>query len=1315
MTRYDKEYAQELWQDHINELPPKYRDGSLIFTYYASFTGIFSPDMLNLLWLNFQDYKKGQQLQSIPTIAVSDLIQSNICQEVALKLYELDKDVSQYLRDKINNLCKERELSLLYNWGDIASFTLQFADNYYKRPSKRHLYSIYRIKSLFVLDKGKATEEIRTVVDNINKSDRAKSDDYQILIQLAENQSQRINSEQSQDKLPTFSLKDEEGIEILDQRLKDRILKIIDPYDGKTEEDTKLVKELIEENLKSKNPYLELGNCGLDGTEDILEMLSQCLHLETLILSNEWAEYKRETDCLILMSSKNNGLSNSLIQIPNHLPKNLKSLILAGDEKNPGHIQNLTPLSHLTLLHTLDLRFNEVQNLSPLSNLSQLQKLYMEHNHIQDITVIASLKKLQELNLRKNQLQDISILSQNINLIYLDLSSNNPDNIEYLQFLLQLEILYLEYNQVKDITFLGSIIRLKHLYLRGNQIEEFPITLIDELTSLEHLILCENPIQNIPMIIFNRCKNCLPDLKNHISSNLLKPIQVLYIEQELQIELQEGNLDKIMGLRESRNNFIMNEKGEIVALNLSWNKISDLTFLSELKALTHLDLGGNQIEDISPLTSLINLRVLILARNNIANPKPLKSLVNVEIIYLDVNKIYVITNDFLLKLSRLNELYLKGNPIQNVPPKIFDKSSNCLEELRTHFSNNIDENELIVEIKAYRKALKSNPNNFDLLNLLGVAYSKSGDTESAVFTYQKAIEVNPNQYIALHNLAELYHRKEDKKLALELYQRVLKISPNFDEALNGIGVVYYDEKNYNSAIQFFQKALAINPKSYRTAYNLGNAYYQLGQIDFAFEYLQRSLSINPNYAEALNNLGQVYEKRGDLKQATEVYQRALSVKPEYLSPSRNLASVYSRQKEFSQAILILKKALETYPNSQELYNDLGLVYLEKGDIDKSVNNFKQALKIEPSYKEAIINLSKSYQATSLQKTRDIAEHFNMILSTFRRYVKKRVITPHSVSVANNEANLYNKHYVAIRLEIFTILKNNQVTISEIGNFLADRFGERDELLQEFLNDKSEEQIAKEAINEFKSKKLTDLSEQNTDSQTQNKILGREVSNDSRARRSSGSSMKKPEVIIVENASSQKSHSRDRIKQIITISKELPEIEKRAIISTYYESHFDSLTAFATRKLGDKDSAQSVVQDSFNVLLKRILEKDEYVYDLKQYMITIILMNIRGLQRRYLERPHSDLDDVEGYIEPDENQIERYETNNVLQEIVNQAQLNEDQLTLLECLLKGYNPQEIVNTMNLASKEEYRKARFSLIRKLKTTAAKMGINSFENFF
>lgn len=145
---------------------------------------------------------------------------------------------------------------------------------------------------------------------------------------------------------------------------------------------------------------------------------------------------------------------------------------------------------------------------------------------------------------------------------------------------------------------------------------------------------------------------------------------------------------------------------EILVLNL--NKIEDISPLSLLKNLYKLDLSQNNISDISSLANLKKLEVLNLCANNIYDTSSLSNLENLEFLYLNnfmfdsfgrhnknqikdivplkrlkklieldlsYNKIQNISLDFLLALPNLKKLRIAGNPIQNIPKEIFNKSS----------------------------------------------------------------------------------------------------------------------------------------------------------------------------------------------------------------------------------------------------------------------------------------------------------------------------------------------------------------------------------------------------------------------------------------------------------------------------------------------------------------------------------------------------------------------------------------------------------------------------------------------------------------
>jgi internalin A len=101
-------------------------------------------------------------------------------------------------------------------------------------------------------------------------------------------------------------------------------------------------------------------------------------------------------------------------------------------------------------------------------------------------------------------------------------------------------------------------------------------------------------------------------------------------------------------------------------LNLSSEKIRDISPLSPLTNLTSLDLYNNNISDISPLSPLTNLTTLILYGNEVRDISPLYSLTNLTSLYLNNNQIRDISP--LSLLTNLTSLSLRDNQISDISP-----------------------------------------------------------------------------------------------------------------------------------------------------------------------------------------------------------------------------------------------------------------------------------------------------------------------------------------------------------------------------------------------------------------------------------------------------------------------------------------------------------------------------------------------------------------------------------------------------------------------------------------------------------------------
>ena len=94
----------------------------------------------------------------------------------------------------------------------------------------------------------------------------------------------------------------------------------------------------------------------------------------------------------------------------------------------------------------------------------------------------------------------------------------------------------------------------------------------------------------------------------------------------------------------------------------------DLTLLAGCINLTYLDLSGNRISDISPLAGLSHLKTLRLFENKTTDISPLGSLVNLQQLDLQHNRIVDI--EPLSGLIQIEKLYLNHNQIVDLKPLV---------------------------------------------------------------------------------------------------------------------------------------------------------------------------------------------------------------------------------------------------------------------------------------------------------------------------------------------------------------------------------------------------------------------------------------------------------------------------------------------------------------------------------------------------------------------------------------------------------------------------------------------------------------------
>ncbi|MGD1890815.1 MAG: COR domain-containing protein [Cyclobacteriaceae bacterium] len=285
---------------------------------------------------------------------------------------------------------------------------------------------------------------------------------------------------------------------------------------------TDQAQKLIEECLESQSTYLDLGNCGITDLNELPELFA-CAHVETLILSNKWFEWKSGSGKFVRKQSRNSGSANRLSSVPLDIKvlTNLTKFICSESwESKNWDIDNISFVQFFPQLKTLNLRNNKIQDLSPLQGLKDLQTLILGFNRIQNLSPLQGLKDLKTLDLRGNQIQDLSSLQELTDLETLNLGFNRIQDKDtlILRCLRNLKMLNLRGNQIQDISVLQSLRQLQTLNLRDNEITDISLEFLKSLPSLSKLRIDGNPIKNVPPYIFDMAENVLEDVRNFLEA-----------------------------------------------------------------------------------------------------------------------------------------------------------------------------------------------------------------------------------------------------------------------------------------------------------------------------------------------------------------------------------------------------------------------------------------------------------------------------------------------------------------------------------------------------------------------------------------------------------------------------------------------------------------------------------------------------------------------------------------------------------------------------------------------------------------------------
>jgi len=179
--------------------------------------------------------------------------------------------------------------------------------------------------------------------------------------------------------------------------------------------------------------------------------------------------------------------------------------------------------------------------------------------------------------------------------------------------------------------------------------------------------------------------------------------------------------------------------------------------------------------------------------------------------------------------------------------------------------------------KIYNELLKKDPNNFKLINLLGVIYLQLKNYSEAIVLINRAININPNHHALYNNLGVAYKELEKYEDAIKNFKRATKLNPNYAEAFNNLGIIFRNLSKYKEAYDCYKQCIKIKPNYSEGYYNLGLLFYKMVNYKKAIDNFSEAIKINSVYIDAYRNRASTYSLSQQYLLSIEDYYKLITL------------------------------------------------------------------------------------------------------------------------------------------------------------------------------------------------------------------------------------------------------------------------------------------------------------------------------------------------------------------------------------------------------------------------------------------------------
>ena len=254
-------------------------------------------------------------------------------------------------------------------------------------------------------------------------------------------------------------------------------------------------------------------------------------------------------------------------------------------------------------------------------------------------------------------------------------------------------------------------------------------------------------------------------------------------------------------------------------------------------------------------------------------------------------------------------------------------------------------------------AAKLHPDDFAPHYVLGSELVQLGKREAAILEWRAALRVQPSNLKLMQILSVEYSKGGYFREACDIARRALALAPG-EQNVWILAVKSCYEAHDPAALKPASDAVQRFPASARANFEYGYQLQRQGRMDESLPYLKKAMDADPAYEEPFYFYGQLLVDEEQFEQALPYLEKALADRPDYVSACVSLAKAQIGLDRLEQAVAQLNRCISLRPTHPQPHLLLSQVYFRLGDEQRARTEKESSLRLrrqDPGAMEAPVS------------------------------------------------------------------------------------------------------------------------------------------------------------------------------------------------------------------------------------------------------------------------------------------------------------------------------------------------------------------------